>query len=164
MTSRWISVVALDRKLLRVAVAAEYLDRLGRLSAGDRGGEQLRHRTGLGVRPPLLAQPGCPVDEHARRLDLGRHVGQLPLNRLEVADALPELSALERVCVSDVVGCLSDPKSLCGDPDPSAVERRHGDAETLSLLAEQALLAHLHPVEDDVCGRARVKPELLLLA
>src|SRR5437588_12349974 len=43
-----VSVVALDRKLLRVAVAAENLDRLGRLPPGHLRGEQLRLGPGLG--------------------------------------------------------------------------------------------------------------------
>src|SRR3954471_3284496 len=63
-----VAVVALDRKLLRVAVAAEHLDRLGSLAARHLGREQLRLRTLLGVPPALLLEPRCAVDEQARRV------------------------------------------------------------------------------------------------
>src|SRR3954463_2066955 len=52
-----VAVVALDRKLLRVAVAAEHLDRLGGLAARHLGREQLRLRPLLGVPPALLLEP-----------------------------------------------------------------------------------------------------------
>src|SRR4029077_13189174 len=58
-----IPVVALDRELLRVAVPAEDLDRLGRLPPGHLGGEQLRLRPRLGVRFAALLELGGPVDE-----------------------------------------------------------------------------------------------------
>src|SRR5207253_8009311 len=86
-----VSVVALDRELLRVAVAAEDLDRLGRLTPGHLRGEQLRLRPRLGMRLPTLLQLGSSVDEQARGVDLGRHVGELPLDCLEVGDPLSEL-------------------------------------------------------------------------
>src|SRR5215211_9465300 len=69
-----VAVVALGRELLRVAVAAEDLDRLAGLAARDRAREQLRLRTRLGVRPPLLLQPGSAEDEQPRRVELERHV------------------------------------------------------------------------------------------
>src|SRR5919205_3803594 len=101
-----VAVVALDRELLRVPVAAEDLDRLAGLPAGRLGGEELRLRALLAVRPALLPEPRGAVDEQARGVDLGRHVGELPLDRLEVADPLAELPPLERVCARRVVGGL----------------------------------------------------------
>src|SRR5690348_1851902 len=65
-----IAVVALDRKLLRVAVSAEHLDRLGSLAACHLGREQLRLRTLLRVGPALLLQPRGAVDEQSRGVDL----------------------------------------------------------------------------------------------
>src|ERR671925_1043174 len=69
-----VAVVPLDRELLRVAVAAEDLDRLRRLAARHLGRIELRLRALLRVRPPLLLQPGGAVDEQAGGADLGRHV------------------------------------------------------------------------------------------
>src|SRR5438034_2761044 len=68
-----VAVVALDRELLRVAVAAEDLDRLGGLPACHLRREELRLGALLGVREALLPAPGGAVDEQARRVDLGRH-------------------------------------------------------------------------------------------
>src|SRR5207253_1870951 len=97
-----VAVIALDRELFRVAVAAEDLDRLGGLPARRLRGEELRLRALLAVRQALLAAPGGPVDEQACRVDLCRHVRELPLDRLEVGDPPAELTALERVPAGDV--------------------------------------------------------------
>src|SRR5207249_11430800 len=72
-----VAVVPLDRELLRVAVAAEDLDRLARLAASHLRGEELRLRARLGVREVVLLQPRRAMDEEAGRVDLGRHVGAL---------------------------------------------------------------------------------------
>src|SRR5947208_12796135 len=69
-----VAVVALDRELLRVAVAAEDLDRLAGLAARHLGREELRLRAGLGVRPLRLLQPRGAVDEQTSSVDLRRHV------------------------------------------------------------------------------------------
>src|SRR6478736_1413614 len=53
-----VAVVALDRELLRIPVAAEDLDRLAGLPPGRLRREELRLRALLRVRPPLLPQPG----------------------------------------------------------------------------------------------------------
>ena len=92
-----VAVVALDRELLRVAVAAEHLDRLAGLPAGDRRREQLGLSALDGMRKTLLLEPGGPIREPAGRRDLGRHVGELELDRLEVGDPAAELASLERV-------------------------------------------------------------------
>src|SRR5579872_3555434 len=73
-----VAVVALDRELLRVAVAAEDLDRLAGLAARHLRREELRLRALLGVRQALLLAPRGAVDEQPRGVDLGRHVGELP--------------------------------------------------------------------------------------
>src|SRR4051794_41201703 len=52
-----VAVVALDGELLRVAVAAEDLDRLAGLASRDRGGEQLGLRALDGVRAARLLEP-----------------------------------------------------------------------------------------------------------
>ncbi len=79
-----VAVVALDRELLLVAVAAEDLDRLRLVHGGApyRRGEELRLRARLGVRLLRLLQPRRAAGiEQARGVDLGRHVGELVLDR-----------------------------------------------------------------------------------
>src|SRR5919109_3312527 len=132
-----VAVVALDRELLRVPVAAEDLDRLAGLPPRRLRGEELRLRALLAVRPALLLQPRRPIDEQPRRVDLGRHVRELPLDGLEVADPLAELPPLERVAAGDVVGGLRDPERLRRDADAPAVERRHRHLEALALLVQE---------------------------
>src|SRR5437764_950826 len=58
-----VAVIALDRKLLRVPVATENLDRLAGLAPRHLRREQLRLRAGLGVRLTLLLQPRRAIDE-----------------------------------------------------------------------------------------------------
>src|SRR3712207_9068483 len=99
------------------------LDRLRGLPARHLRCEQLRLRPGLRVRLPLLLQPRCAVDEEPRRVDLGRHVRELPLDRLEVGDPAAERPPLLRVLARDVVRRPRDPERLRGDPDAAAVER-----------------------------------------
>src|SRR5438874_12003017 len=58
-----VAVVALHRKLLRVAVAAEDLDGLPSLPPRGLRRKELSLRALLPVRPALLLQPCRPVDE-----------------------------------------------------------------------------------------------------
>src|SRR5919204_2855992 len=116
-----VPVVALDRKLLRVAVTAENLDCFGRLPARHLRGEELRLRPRLGMGFALMLQPSSPINEESCGVDLRRHVRELPLHALEVGDSLPELAALERVRAGDVVRSLRDPQRLSGDADPAPV-------------------------------------------
>src|SRR5437764_7150360 len=81
-----VAVVALGGELLRVAVAAEHLDRLAGLAAGDGRCEELGLGALYGVGLPGRLEPGGPPGQRARRLDLGLHVGEPMLDRLEATD------------------------------------------------------------------------------
>src|SRR3954453_10884808 len=78
-----VAVVPLGRELLRVAVAAEDLDRLAGLPARDGGREQLRLRALDAVREAGLLQARGAPGERSGGLDLGLHVGELLLDRAE---------------------------------------------------------------------------------
>src|ERR1700709_2013080 len=87
---RRVTVEALDLVLLRVAVAAVDAEALlDALLAGLRG-EQLGH-PGLeaGARAGVL-HPRRLAGDEAGGLDLGRHVGELELDRLVLGDRLAE--------------------------------------------------------------------------
>ncbi len=116
------------------------------------------------MRLALLLQPGRAVDEEPRGVDLGRHVGQLPLDRLEVGDPLAELLALQRVGARRVVGGLRDAERLRRDPDPPAVERRHRDREALPLVVQHAVAVDERVLDRDRVRHRRVEAELLLAA
>src|SRR4051794_34800297 len=92
-----VAVVALGRELLRVAVAAEHLDGLGGLAAGDARCEQLGLGTLDRVGAAGLLEPGCAPGHRSRRLDLGLHVGELLLDLPEAADRAAEGAALARI-------------------------------------------------------------------
>src|SRR5262249_37256482 len=117
-----VAVVALDRELLRVAVAAEDLDRLPGLAARHLRRVELRLRARLRVRLAVLLQPRGAVRQEPGGVDLRRHVGELLLDRLELRDRLPEGVPLLRVRARDVVRRLRDAERLRGDPDAAAVE------------------------------------------
>src|SRR5215212_2324243 len=85
-----VAVVALGRELLRVAVAAEDLDRLAGLRPGDAAREQLRLRPLDGVRAARVLQARGAPRECPRGLDLRLHVGKLLLDRAEPRDRAAE--------------------------------------------------------------------------
>src|SRR3954452_24872989 len=156
-----VAVVALGGELLGVAVAAEDLDRLAGLAAGDGRGEELRLSALDAVRVAGLFEAGGAPDQGAGGLDLGLHVGQLVLDRLEAGDRATERVALLGVTRSELEGGLGDADGLGGDADPAAVERAQRDAHAVAGLAE-ALGGRV--LEREVGGGARVEPHLLLLA
>src|SRR5919197_729327 len=89
-----VAVVALGRELLRIAVAAEHLDRLAGLAAGDGAGEQLRLRALDGVRATGFLQARGAPHECPRCLDLGLHIRELLLDGAELGDRPAERVAL----------------------------------------------------------------------
>src|SRR5260370_35493007 len=80
---------ALDAVLLHVSGAAVDLDALVGHLHGDPGGVQLRHRD-LAYRVLAVVEPPrARVDHLPRRLDLGRHLGELVADHLEVPNRAP---------------------------------------------------------------------------
>src|SRR5215213_5020243 len=92
-----VAVVALGRELLRVAVAAEDLDRLAGLRPGHAAREQLCLRPLDGVRAARVLQARGAPRECPRGLDLRLHVGELLLDRAEPRDRAAERVALLRI-------------------------------------------------------------------
>src|SRR5437764_8102047 len=85
---------ALDSVFLHVAGAAVDLDALVRDLDGDPGRMQLGHRDLAHRVLAGLVQPGGVVDHLAGALDLGRHLGELVADHLELADLATERGAL----------------------------------------------------------------------
>src|SRR5688500_19108831 len=83
----------------------------------------------------LLEARGAP-DERAGGLDLGLHVGQLVLDRLEAGDRAAERVALLGVGGRELERGLGDADRLGGDADAPAVERPQRDAHAVAGLAE----------------------------
>ena len=86
----------LDAVVGEIAVAAEQLQRVVRHLEGGVGDEPLGHGAVLAWRPARLPVelPGRLVEEDPRRLQLGLHVGEPELQRLEAVQRVPEGAAL----------------------------------------------------------------------
>src|SRR6185295_51816 len=85
---------ALDLEVIRIARAAVDLEALVRAEVRGARRQELRLRGRLRAALLAIAQPRGLEHEQARSIQLGRHVGELPLDRLEVRDRLAELLAL----------------------------------------------------------------------
>ena len=67
-----------------------------------------------------------PLGQQARRVDLRRHLREVELDRLELADRLAELPPLLRVRERRLERAARDADREGGDRDPAAVEDLHG--------------------------------------
>jgi hypothetical protein len=88
------------------------------------------------------------VEQRARRLQLGRHVGQRELGVLEIGDRLAELLALLGIGDRLVEAALRPAQRAGADVEPAAVEPHHRDAEALAFAADQVFDRHADSLED----------------
>src|SRR6266850_1929022 len=131
---------ALHRKLLRVAVAAEDLHRVGgRLHGGVRG--QALGGRGLerGAGDAVVDQRGGVMDDEPRGVHRDRHVGQHELDALEGGDGSIEGAPLLRVRHRRVEGGLGDADRLRPDGGARLLERLHRGLEALPFRPEPVL-------------------------
>src|SRR5882672_1316834 len=131
---------ALHRKLLRVAVAAEDLHRVGgRLHGGVRG-QALGHR-GLerGTGDAVVDQRGGVMDDEPRGVHRDRHVGQHELDALEGGDGPIKGAPLLRVRHRGVERGLGDADRLRADGGARLLERLHRGLEALPFRPEPVL-------------------------
>ena len=138
------------------------LDRVVRDARADLRGEQLGLRRDEPEVAALVLEPGGSPDEAARRLDLGRHVGDHERHALERADRPAELLARLRVRDRRVERALGDPDRQRTDRDPAAIEDPQERLEAAPLLAEHVRRRDARPVEDQLAGRRGMQPELVL--
>ena len=91
------------------------------------------------LRPASFSERGL-VDEQPRGLDLGRHVGELGLDRLELGDRLAERAPLLGVGERLVERALREADAHRRDADPPDVEHLQELLEAAAARAEQVLL------------------------
>ena len=93
-----ITQIALDRKILQVAIAAEELQRLVADAEPGIGGQALGHRA-VHRRPCIAAieARGAALHHQPRRVELARHVGELELQCLKIGERPAELTAFEQM-------------------------------------------------------------------
>src|SRR4051794_11373076 len=155
----------LDGVLLDVAVAAEDLHRVGCDLHRHVGAIELRHRGDLRelrAVGALVDQLAALVEQPARGLALGLHVGEHPGDQLVLDDRLAHRLAALRVLERVVGRALSEAEALRADAGPRAVEDPHRDAEALALLAEQVGGRDAAVVEEDLAGGRALDPHLRL--
>src|SRR6266542_5078489 len=157
-----VAVVALGREIREIAVAAEDLHAFARGAHRDVAREQLRLRGREDVVLAAVFQRGGAPHQQARRVDLRRHVGELPLDRLELDDLLAEGLALFRVCERVLKARARDADGLRRDADATAVERGERDLEALTDLAEKVRGGHAAVLEYELRGIGPADAELVL--
>src|SRR3954451_3967137 len=154
---------ALDPVLLHVARAAVDLDALVGDLDGDARGVQLGHRDLADRVLAVLEAPRGDVDHLAGGLGLGRHLGELVADDLEVADLPAERLALEGVLHGHLEAALGARDAPRGADQPLALELPADVVEALALLAEHRRGRHAHVLEGEQRGVAGVHAELLEL-
>src|SRR5262245_4344340 len=124
---------------------------------------ELRHRR-LQRRPvAAILQVRGPVRAQPRGLDAGRRVGELPLDRLELADRLAEGFPFLRVSERSFVRALGEPHRQGGNADTPRVEHLHRVHEALALIAQQLIGGNAAVVEQHFARVARTHPQLVFL-
>ena len=127
-------------------------------------GEALAHGGGLRRLGRLgVEQRGRAPDHQPRRIELGRHVGQLELRRLEIGQRLAELLALDDIARRRLQAGAGAAQRAGADIDAPAIEPHHGDLEAVAFRPQP--VGHRHPaiLEDHRRRRLAVPAELVLL-
>lgn len=88
------------------------------------------------------------------------HVGQTELRGLQGGQRRPKLLPLLDVAAGRVQAELCAPQGAGADVDAAAVERRHGDLETVALAAHHRIRRDADAVKHDRRRRLRVPPQL----
>src|SRR3990172_11113669 len=88
------------------------------------------------ARTALALEPRRPLDHEPRGVELGGHVGEVVLDRLELADDLAERRALARVGERGLVGGRAAAERGGAAEDALVVERGQELVEAAPLLAQ----------------------------
>src|SRR5262245_49342448 len=134
----------LDQLLLAVAHGAPDLERLVRHVEAGPVAVGLGDRRLVGRRQAAIGIAGGAVEQELRRVELHLHVGELPLQPLELGEQAPELLALQR------------PVACALERVAAERERARGVAEALDVEAGHLLLEAAFAEQDHVLGYAHV--------
>ncbi len=95
-----------------------------------------------------------------RRLQCGRHLGQMRLDHLEAADRPAELLAGRGIVQGQVQTALCRPQIGRAEEGALDVEARHDDADALVLGPQQVRRGHPHTLEDQLARGAAAPAHL----
>ena len=127
------------------------------------GREQLRHsRLEVGALARVLALRRLEHEEPSR-LDLGRHLRELQLDRLVLRDRLAERLPLLRVADRLLEGACRDPDCARCDVDAAELDPTHEVAEAFAdsrLAADHGVAGHAEAVEGELDGLDALVAEL----
>src|SRR5450631_2842001 len=156
-----VAQVALDVELAGVAVAA--VDLHGGVAGADGRPRRvvLGDRRFLGGALSLILHPGGAPDEQARGVQLGRHVGQHVLDRLELAERLAELHPLLGVAARSLERRAPDADRPGADADAPLVENLQRVEEAVVDVAQALLVTDSNVLEDELCRVGGAQPHLV---
>src|SRR5690606_38115459 len=135
---------------------AQHLERLVRGEPAGLVAGELRHRRALRRREAVLALERRPVEQQLRLLEPHPHVGELPLQALELAQGAAELPACERMLARQVEGVPAEREGTRRVPEALDVEAGDllleaagsqqdvGDRDTRVLEVERRPLLAVH--------------------
>src|SRR5579875_1926087 len=103
----------------------------------------------------LGKQPGC--------IELGGHIGQLPLDSLKFRDGLAELAALLYILERGIEGAPADAERECCNGDAASIEDPHGVDESLSEVAEEVFAGDFAVFEDEFGSITGAEAQLIFL-
>src|SRR5512143_2740188 len=114
------------------------------------------------VADALVHEPGRQVDHRFQGVRGRRHARDLVADHLEVGDAGLELLALRRVADRELEHHLRSADRARAEGRAARVQRLHGDLEAVALFPDEVRGRDAAVLEDDLAGRRRAEPELLL--
>lgn len=100
-------------------------------------------------RQVLILEHGGAIDQQARGLRLGGHVGDHHLDRLVARQGDTELLPLVGVANALIKGGLGDAQRLGGDADASGIQGRQANRQPLAGASEQVVFGHHAVIEPD---------------
>ena len=157
-----IAVEAFHGVFLDVAVAAVDLDGLGGDAVDHLRGKALGHGGGHGAVLAALLHVGGVEHQQPGSFHIHGHVGDDPLQALELGDGLTELLALLGVFDRLIQGRLGHAQGERCNTDAPGIQAGHGDGKAFSFLAQQPLGGHLAVVEHQINGVRGALPHLVL--
>ena len=150
---RGVAVVALDVELLGVAVGAVEAHRFEAVEERGLGREELGHARFEVAALSALVGAGGLLGEQAGRLQAGRHLRELDLDGLVLADRLAESLSHLRVRNGFLQAGAGDAHPARGDVDPAELQPGEDLLEAAALaLADEVLAGHLALVEHQLAG------------
>ncbi len=111
----------------------------------------------------LVFQPGGAQREQPSGIQIGRHLRQHELNRLETGKRLVELMAFLRILDAFSERAAGDTERQRRNADPAAVQDPHGVPETAVQLAEQVFLGDAAILQNQLGGVAGAQTQFVLL-